>query len=156
MEEQFIYGGTLANGQWGWNNDVTQFAPGGVTDAMGIGSDKQLNAYDGTGGYDLSKVNQPGGSSGWLGDSFSDFNKSMGSVGKIMGGVSSLANIYLGFKALGLAKEELGIKKDQWAQAKQELNHMRATRKRLTASYMGRSQGSKTGGGAGGGAGKSW
>jgi len=142
MENQYIYGGTLANGQWGWSNDVTQFGSGGVTDAMMIGgNDMKLQGFDGTGGYDLSKVNQPGGSAGWLGDSFSNFDKSMGSVGKIMGGVSSLANIYLGFKALGLAKEELGIKKDQWAQAKQELNHMRATRKRLTSSYMGRSSG---------------
>lgn len=61
----------------------------------------------------------------------------MGNAGKVIGGVSSLANIYLGFKQLDMAKQELGIKKDQWAMAKGELKHMQDTRKRIGQSYTG-------------------
>lgn len=77
----------------------------------------------------------------FMGDSFSTLDKTLGTVGKITGAASSLAQIGVAFKSLGLAEEELDIKKDQWAMAKGELKHMQNTRKKLTASYMGGASG---------------
>ena len=64
-------------------------------------------------------------------------DQGMGLAGKGIAIGSSLAQMYVGLKSLGLAEEELGIKKEQWAMSKQELQHMQATRKRLPNSYMG-------------------
>ena len=74
-----------------------------------------------------------------LSTSGTDFNMDsiIGNGGKIIGAAASLGNIYIGLKQLDIAEEELGIKKEQWAMSKEEVEHMRATRKRLTASYMG-------------------
>ncbi len=71
-------------------------------------------------------------------DSSMDFSSIMGDFGKFTGGVSSLAQIGLGFKSLGMAEDMLDIKKDQWKMAKEEMNHMKGVRSNLTASYMGR------------------
>lgn len=78
---------------------------------------------------------------GFFGDSFSNLNNSLGTIGKIGGGISSLAGIYSGFKMLGMAEDELDIKKDQWSMAKEELQHMQESRKRITAGYMGGNSG---------------
>ena len=91
---------------------------------------------------DISSSVGQGANDGFFGDAFGTFNNTIGTVGKLAGIGSSLAQTYLGLKALGIAKDELGIKKEKWAMAKQELQHMQATRRRLTASYMG---GGKTG-----------
>ena len=63
------------------------------------------------------------------------FDTFAGNFGKVMGGVSSLANLYLGFKQLDMAEDALNIKKDQWKEAKNELNHMRGVRDRINKSY---------------------
>jgi len=62
----------------------------------------------------------------------------LGGLGKMASGAASLGQIYVGLKSLDIAGEELDLKKDQWKMSKEELKHMQATRKRLTASYMGR------------------
>lgn len=48
----------------------------------------------------------------------------------------SLADIYLGFQKMDIAKQQLGMAKEQWAEQKKELAHVRGVRKRLNASYM--------------------
>ena len=103
------------------SNDYTQL-PGTMTDGLWK--------------TDMSAL---GGDTSFLGDSFSTLNDSLGSLGKIGAIGSSLAQSYVGLKALGLAEDELDIKKDQWAMSKKELQHMQASRKRITNSYMGRS-----------------
>ena len=50
--------------------------------------------------------------------------------------VGSLANIYVGFKQLDIQKEQLAMAKDQWAEQKKELNHIRGVRTKLNAQYM--------------------
>ena len=149
MNEDYLYYGALANGggRMGWSDNTLDFTSGGITDAMSNGQ-YGVSTFDGVGGKDLGGTNVATQQS-WFGDSFGSLDKTLGTIGKGMGAVSSIANVYLGFKALGLAEDELNIKKDQWAMAKQELKHMQATRKRLTASYMGRKS-------PGGGGGKSW
>ena len=62
----------------------------------------------------------------------------LGTFGKIGGAAASLGQIYVGLKSLDIANQELAIKKDQWDMSKKELQHMQDTRKKLTASYMGR------------------
>ena len=64
-------------------------------------------------------------------------DQGLGALTKGVGIASSLGGIYVGLKSLGIAEDELDIKKDKWAMGKQEIQHMQATRKRLTASYMG-------------------
>jgi len=50
---------------------------------------------------------------------------------------STLGNLYLGFKQYDIAKQQLGMAKEQWAMTKDELNRIRATREKLTREYMG-------------------
>jgi len=64
-------------------------------------------------------------------------DQGMGIASKGIGMASSLGQLYVGLKSLGIAEDELDIKKDQWAMSKAELQHMQETRKRLTSSYMG-------------------
>lgn len=72
-----------------------------------------------------------------LADRLNDpLNQTLSNLGKGIGIASSLANIYLGFENLGIAKKEFGIKEDKWKLAKEELRHMQNTRSRLTSSYM--------------------
>jgi hypothetical protein len=53
----------------------------------------------------------------------------------IASGVSSLANIYLGLKQYKLAKEQLGITREQWAETKKEAESIRRTRRRIAQQY---------------------
>ncbi len=62
----------------------------------------------------------------------------MGTFGKMAGGVSSLANVYLGFQNLDMAKEKMGIYREQWDMAKQELKHMQGTRAAITKQFSGK------------------
>jgi hypothetical protein len=71
------------------------------------------------------------------GDSFSNFGNTMNTLGKIGGGLSSLGNLYLGYKSLDMAEDKLDMLKEQHEASMAELRHMQETRKRLTASYMG-------------------
>jgi len=64
-------------------------------------------------------------------------DRGMGLAGKGIGLASSLGQLYVGLKSLGIAEDELKIKKDQWAMSKAEIQHMQGVRRRLTASYMG-------------------
>jgi len=50
--------------------------------------------------------------------------------------LSTLGNLWLGFKNYSVAKKQLGLAEDQWNQTKQELNRIRALRTKLTNSYM--------------------
>jgi len=58
-------------------------------------------------------------------------------AGDIMSGLGSLGNIYLGFESLGLLKDQNRLSRSKWKETKKELNHMRAVRDRLNASYAG-------------------
>lgn len=99
-----------------------------------------FNQVDGMGsnvGPAIGGASSLAGDTSWMGDSFSNLNNTLGTLGKIGGGISSLAGIYSGFKMMGMAEDELDIKKDQWKMAKEELQHMQESRKRITAGYMG-------------------
>ena len=134
------YGQNNQTNDYGWGMDTS--AMSGVTDAMQINGPGK---WDGAGGVDLGGTNDiAGGNTSFMGDAFSSFDKSVGTLGKIGTLGASLGGIYVGLKSLGIAEDELDIKKDQWAMSKAEMQHMQATRKRLTASYMGNSGGSKS------------
>jgi len=60
----------------------------------------------------------------------------IGAASGIASTMGSLANIYLGFQQMGIMKEQLGMAREQWAEQKQELQHVRGVRKRLTSQYM--------------------
>ena len=57
-------------------------------------------------------------------------------LGNIVGAAGSLAGIYTGLKQLDLMKDQIGIAKDQWAEAKNELSRVRKVRDNLNTSYM--------------------
>ena len=101
-----------------WGTGTSASMANGTYGTNGIGIDPSLNTTT-TMGTDLGGILK-GGSS-------------------ILSGISSIAQIGLGFKALGIADDELDIKKDQWDMSKKELQHMQATRKKLTAQYAGKS-----------------
>ncbi len=54
----------------------------------------------------------------------------------IASGLGSLANIYTGFKQLGMMEDQLDIAKDQWAETKSELARVKGVRDKLNSSYM--------------------
>ena len=51
-------------------------------------------------------------------------------------GLSTLANVYLGFKQMGIAEDQLDMAKETHAAARKEREHVGKMRKRITASYM--------------------
>lgn len=51
-------------------------------------------------------------------------------------GLSSLANIYLGFQQLDMMKQQLGIAKEQWATTKAEIARINQARKNITKAYF--------------------
>jgi hypothetical protein len=51
-------------------------------------------------------------------------------------GLTTLGNLWLGFKQYGIAKKQLGMAQEQWNMTKQELNRIRTLRDHLTQSYM--------------------
>lgn len=55
---------------------------------------------------------------------------------KAVQGISSLANIYLGFERLGLMEDQIKIAKEQWGETKQELAHVKGVRKKINSNYM--------------------
>ena len=69
----------------------------------------------------------------------------MDTFGKISSGIQmgtsivqagvGVASLYNAFENTKLAKEQLALQKDQYKEAKVELNHQRAVRKRLTAHF---------------------
>jgi hypothetical protein len=58
-----------------------------------------------------------------------------GGFGSLLGGLSSLAGIFLGFQQYKLMKEQLGIAKDQWNTTKEEIEHIRNVRSNLSNQY---------------------
>lgn len=66
---------------------------------------------------------------------FDNFNQGFATVSAGIQGISSLANIYAGFKQLDIANEELDLKKQKFKQATNELNRVRRVTSRLTASF---------------------
>lgn len=52
-------------------------------------------------------------------------------------GLTTLGNLWLGFKQYGLYKKQLAMAQDQWNQTKQEMNRIRTLRDKLTKQYMG-------------------
>lgn len=106
------------------NNTLGGFDP----NVSNSGLDNAYQAQADTMNQNLENQNSTWGKGG-------NVDQGLGMAGKVIGGISSLANIYLGFQNLGMAKDELKIKKDQWKESKAELNHMRATRARIGQSY---------------------
>ncbi len=104
-------------------------------DTMNYMDQNAINAND------ISSSVGQGANDGFFGDAFSNFDNTMGSVSKLAGIGASIFQSYVGLQGLKIAKEELGIKKEKWAEAKRELNWMRNTRHKLTNKYMGRSSG---------------
>ena len=86
-----------------------------------------------------SSLSSSNGTDPFAGTNFTDGGSDLlGDFGKGAAGVSSLANVYLGFQNLDIAKDQLGILKDQWKMSKQELQYMQGSRERISAQYMGR------------------
>ncbi len=52
-------------------------------------------------------------------------------------GLSSIGNMYLGFKQLGLMEDQVDIAKDQWSETKKELARIKGVRSTLNAEYSG-------------------
>jgi len=50
--------------------------------------------------------------------------------------LATLGNIWMGFKNYKLAKNQLALAQDQWNTTKQELNHIRTLRDKLTKEYI--------------------
>jgi hypothetical protein len=53
----------------------------------------------------------------------------------IIQGISSLAGIYNGFKALGIAEDQLDLQKERWEETKTEMADIKKRRKKLSESY---------------------
>ena len=51
-------------------------------------------------------------------------------------GLGSIANIYAGFKQLGMMEDQLDIAKEQWSETKSELGRIKGVRNRLNTQYM--------------------
>jgi len=89
-----------------------------------------MNAYQ-TNNYGVPATPANGG----LMDYFNADN--LGGTLKGIGGIASgLYGMYLGNQQLDMMRENLAMNKDKWKEQKQELNHLRGTRKRLSAAYM--------------------
>ena len=56
---------------------------------------------------------------------------------KGIGALGSLANIWMGFQGLDLAKQQLGLAKEQWATTKDEINRIKGVRNKLNQQYVG-------------------
>ncbi len=91
----------------------------------GVWNDAQANQM--LGAYNSSQMNPEGlfgmSSSGW------------GNMGQLMGGVGALGNMALGFKSLGLMKDQIGLQQSQWDESLAELNTMRGVRSKTNAAY---------------------
>jgi hypothetical protein len=61
----------------------------------------------------------------------------LGNLGKGASAFSSLAGIYLRFKNLDMAKEQLCILKEKWGLAKNEYFDLKDTSNKITATYNG-------------------
>ena len=136
----------MANGQYGYDtgfeNQTTwdqswqdQFGDGGQAGDWGFDSSGKMT--EGIDGSAMSNVGANAADGGYWGDSFGTFDKTLGTLGKGLGAVNSLAQLGLGFAALGVMKDEMKIKQEKWDEARKELKFMQNTRKNLTASYMG-------------------
>jgi len=56
----------------------------------------------------------------------------------IMTGLSSLSDVWLGFKNYQIAKKQMSLAQEQADRTRQELERIRKVRNRLTAKYMGK------------------
>lgn len=54
----------------------------------------------------------------------------------ILQGLGTLGSLWLGFKQYDVAKDQLGLAKEQWAKTKEELDRIKSVRQRITDSYM--------------------
>ena len=61
----------------------------------------------------------------------------MQDLGSLLGGVSSLAGMFMGFKQLGIMEDYLGIAKEQWAKTKEEMERISGVRQKLNSQYTG-------------------
>lgn len=55
----------------------------------------------------------------------------------IVQGLSTLGSLWLGFQNYKLAKNQLGIAREQWDKTKEELARIKTLREELTRRYMG-------------------
>lgn len=65
-------------------------------------------------------------------------NQYLKPVSMAIGALTSLGNVYLGYKQYGIAKEQLGLAKEKWNMTKDELNRISKLRTTLTNKYMGK------------------
>ncbi len=56
-------------------------------------------------------------------------------IGTGLQGLGAIGQGVVGYKALGVAEDQLSLAEDQWDEKKTELNHMRATRSKNNAQY---------------------
>ena len=89
-------------------NPTQNFAAEGYTQAMNSVTPENYNISTGTGGA-------TGGQQTWWQNQDGSFNTGLiGSAGKALGGVGSLAQAWIGYKGLQLAKENMKIQQEQW------------------------------------------
>jgi len=66
---------------------------------------------------------------------FDNATQTVNTISAGVGAVSSLANIYLGFKNIDLAEEELALKKDQYKTAKEEFARVQRVKSQINLRF---------------------
>ena len=64
-------------------------------------------------------------------------NQYLKPASQALSALSSLGNLFLGYKQYGLAKQQMGLAKEKWNMTKDELNRIKGLRSKLTKQYMG-------------------
>ena len=54
----------------------------------------------------------------------------------ILQGLGTLGSLWLGFKQYDVAKQQLGLAKEQWAKTKEELDRINRVRSKITKEYF--------------------
>ena len=117
-----------------WGTNPAMFAPGSITGYWDNGQSWGSPMPQG-----LASMLQQGGigSQGMFGVPGLNFNS-------LLGGALGLGQLLMGWSQWGdmkdIMEDQLGIQKDRWATTKEELQHLRDTRKRLGSEYMSGSQ----------------
>lgn len=106
---------TLGGGGYGVGTVPGAFGSTGVDASKafaGIGTDyTPLTSPSGSGGFDLGQLGTRGF---WFGSKDPNGISTMGAAGPLVGALQGGANLYLGMKQYGLAKQQLAQAKDQF------------------------------------------
>ena len=121
-----MFWGQLSPGKWGFSSDQTAFLPGTIQAAM-VGGQKYGDAP-----WDmLDKQQMMGGQNGLFGG--------MGLKDMLGLGLSAF-NMFRQWGMqddyLDMAREQLGIAKEQWAKTKEEMERIRRVRNNMTSGYQ--------------------